>query len=559
MPSPATAVGTAPLRAAGATHPGRVRSENEDRLYIDAERGFFLVADGVGGHAAGEVAASIAVDVIAQRLERPTWTAEQRVREAVALANNEILKQAQELPQHAGMTCVLTLAVITGERVTIGHVGDSRLYKLTGDGIVKLTHDHSPVGEREDAGELSEVDAMRHPRRNEVFRDVGSAFREPDDRDFVEVVEATFESGSALLLCSDGLSDMLQSAEIVAIVRAHAGQPAAVAEALVAAANEAGGKDNVTVVYVEGDTFAAAVTAPGALRAVPSVRATPSSLHRVGSSRLTWLLAGVLAGLCGGLALAFWPGLDPMLGSRGRTLPVGTGDGQYRTIAAALASARPRDVIQLEPGDYIESVVLVDGMSLVARVPGSVTLRAPLGRPDWTSIALGGTAGGRIAGLRIVGSGEAPMDAAVRLAGHDLVVDDVAIEGDLRRGIDITGNGSVQVRASRFANVSGTAIQVAGEAAALIRHNVFVRTGSGETPAIDVAATAQPLLEANLFVGYVEALAPAARREQLLRGNYVMPRLQEAQPVQETGRGAAAGRAGARPGAERRPPPAGRR
>src|SRR5690606_19222354 len=118
------------LRAAGATHPGRLRTSNEDRLHVDAERGIFVVVDGVGGHAAGEVAAAIAIDIIVQRLERPLWSPEQRVREAIALANNEILAQAQATPQQMGMTCVLTLALVTERGLTIGHVGDTRLYEL---------------------------------------------------------------------------------------------------------------------------------------------------------------------------------------------------------------------------------------------------------------------------------------------------------------------------------------------------------------------------------------------------------------------------------------------
>ena len=252
------------VNAAAASDRGRLRTGNEDRHYVDVDRGVFLVVDGVGGHAAGEVAAAIAVDVITQRLERPIGTPAQRVREAIALANNEILRQAERSPAHAGMTCVLTLALLTEDQLTIGHVGDSRLYKLTRDGLRKLTHDHSPIGEREDAQEISEADAMKHPRRSEVFRDVGSAFHEPDDPDFIELVEATFEPDAALLLCSDGLSDMISSAVILRTVREQAGAPDRVVQSLIDAANKAGGKDNITVVYAEGADFAAASTAPDA-------------------------------------------------------------------------------------------------------------------------------------------------------------------------------------------------------------------------------------------------------------------------------------------------------
>src|SRR3712207_5023977 len=126
------------VQAASASDAGRVRSGNEDRAFVDVARGIFLVVDGVGGHAAGEVAAAIAVDVINQRLDRPIGTPAQRVREAIALANNEILRQAEHSPAHKGMACVLTLAVQNEDRLTIGHVGDSRLYKINREGIRKV-------------------------------------------------------------------------------------------------------------------------------------------------------------------------------------------------------------------------------------------------------------------------------------------------------------------------------------------------------------------------------------------------------------------------------------
>src|SRR5207249_4165008 len=97
------------------------------------------------------------------------------------------------------------LALVDVNRGVFGVIGDSRLYLLNGAGMQKLTHDHSPVGEREDRREMTELDAMRHPRRNEVFRDVGSAFRDKDDEEFVEIVEAPFTVDSAILLCTDGL------------------------------------------------------------------------------------------------------------------------------------------------------------------------------------------------------------------------------------------------------------------------------------------------------------------------------------------------------------------
>jgi serine/threonine protein phosphatase PrpC len=162
------------MRCAGASDPGRVRENNEDRFHVDVTRGIYIVVDGVGGQAGGETAAETALLQVRTRLERAAGSIEERLREAITLANNEVYRLSRTNAEWTGMACVLTAAVVADGQVTIGHVGDSRLYKLRRRTITKLTHDHSPVGEREDAGELDELDAMRHPRRNEVFRDVGS-------------------------------------------------------------------------------------------------------------------------------------------------------------------------------------------------------------------------------------------------------------------------------------------------------------------------------------------------------------------------------------------------
>ena len=522
------------VNAAAASDRGRMRTGNEDRHYVDADRGVFLVVDGVGGHAAGEVAAAIAVDVITQRLERPIGTPAQRVREAIALANNEILRQAERSPAHAGMTCVLTLALLTEDQLTIGHVGDSRLYKLTRHGLRKLTHDHSPIGEREDAQEMSEADAMKHPRRSEVFRDVGSAFHEPDDPDFIELVTETFEPDAALLLCSDGLSDMISSAVILRAVREQAGVPDRVVQSLVDAANKAGGKDNITVVYAEGTDFAAVSTAPDA---APEQRRVVDSARR---TRLTWLtiglLGGLVAGLLGGLALGEWLPFDSHVTSRRtRTLSVGAGAagppspggfgaaGRYPTITAANAASRPGDLIQLEPGEYAERVFLKDGVSLAAREPGTATVVAPSGDLGWATITVNGRLGSRISGLRLLGRPEAPQSVALHLSGHDVIVEDVTIEGDVLVAVEVAGTGSIAVHSSRFSDVQGMAMRIGPGAKPSIRHNAFVRKASaGTEPAIDVADSASPHLTANLFVGYPNAVRWAAGGPDLHRDNFFM-------------------------------------
>ena len=192
------------------------------------------------------------MEVMRERLERQTGTPEERLREAIALANNEIFRLSRARPEWNGMACVLTMALIEDDMVTVGHVGDSRLYLLRRGEIQKITHDHSPVGEREDRGEISEAEAMRHARRNEIFRDVGSAERNPDDPGFIEIETFPMPADGALLLCSDGLTDLVSSAEIRAGVERYAPDYDAAIHALIDAANHAGGKDNITIVMVAG-------------------------------------------------------------------------------------------------------------------------------------------------------------------------------------------------------------------------------------------------------------------------------------------------------------------
>jgi serine/threonine protein phosphatase PrpC len=240
--------------------PGRVRAENQDRACADDDLGIFLVVDGLGGHAAGEKAAETAVEVIRAemarvRLEEPDGDARDRIRRAITVANNRIFEEAADNETWRGMACVLTLAAVSDDKVIVGHVGDSRLYLTWNGAIRKLTSDHSPVGEREDAGELTEAQAMAHPRRNEVFRDVGSRRREPDEEDFIEVKEFLFKPDAAILLCSDGLSDLLTSTEMLEVIERYNGDPAQVAHELVEAANVAGGNDNITAIFVVGSEF----------------------------------------------------------------------------------------------------------------------------------------------------------------------------------------------------------------------------------------------------------------------------------------------------------------
>jgi serine/threonine protein phosphatase PrpC len=300
-------------RSGVATDTGLVRASNEDRYWIDDENGVFLVVDGVGGHAAGETAAETAVEVIRKDLRAASGDAsgstEDRVRRAIAAANNQIYAIARDSADLRGMACVLTLAVVDSSEMVIGHVGDSRLYLIWNGAIRKLTPDHSPVGEGEDAGELTEEQAMLHPRRNEVFRDVGTRPHEAGDDGFIEIRRCHFKPEAAFLLCSDGLSDVLPSVAIRDIVERYQGDPTQVARELVEAANEAGGKDNITALFVAGSEFRgreATGRLPGmreararhaTTRMRPAPTAASGAFRRFFTGRVAFLFYGVLLGI----------------------------------------------------------------------------------------------------------------------------------------------------------------------------------------------------------------------------------------------------------------------
>ena len=302
-------------RSGSASDAGRIRAENQDRSYVDDARGVFLVVDGLGGHAAGGKAAETALEVIRAELETSDGDIEQRIRAAIAAANNRISELAEQNEAWRGMACVLTLAVMNRDRVLVGHVGDSRLYLVWNGLMRKLTSDHSPVGEREDRGDLTETEAMLHPRRHEVFRDVGTRRREPDDDEFVEVKEFLFKPDAAILLCSDGLSDALTSAEMNEVIEHYSGDADEVAHNLVDAANCAGGKDNITAVFVAGPDFLGrsstamaearerhSITKARNAAVVETAPAARWGIRRIFTSRAAFLIYGFAIGVA--LALA---------------------------------------------------------------------------------------------------------------------------------------------------------------------------------------------------------------------------------------------------------------
>jgi PPM family protein phosphatase len=544
----------ASLAAAFRSDPGRVRTNNEDLPLVDAVRGVYGVIDGVGGQAAGEIAASLAREVIQQRLARPLGTPAERVREALAIANNEIFKRSEGEPALRGMACVATLAIVSDDTITIGHVGDTRLYTIGPGGLRKLTHDHSPIGEREDAQELSEAEAMRHPRRNEVFRDIGSAYRDKDEDEFVEVIVEPFERDRAILLCSDGLTDMLPSTSVERLVRAYAGSPQDVVDALVTAANDAGGKDNVTVVYAEPPGFAALLrrSVPSQSDAFPKSTAaddlidipirddqprpeTPTSppasaparglFARLVGSRTTWFSAGALAGVL--VALAIGWRLGALAIDTGRTLVVDPGGtASYRHVTDAMAVARPGDIVRLEPGMYRERIVLGDGVDLAARIPGTAIVARPSNaNGEVVGISVFGALSSSISGIRFESTDAQPLDIAVRLTRQGTSLDQLDFAGPMRTAIDVAPFAAVTVRGSWF-GVQGPALTLGADAQGTLTSNVLLRAGRSADPAIGVASSSQLVLRRNVFAGFgpdvIKGMTPTMR-QQVLIGNFVIP------------------------------------
>lgn len=242
----------------GITDPGKARGNNEDTFIAQPVlKNRFIAAcviDGVGGYEGGEVAAGLAHDAIADYLNgNENASIIVLLMAAVAAANEAIYKQKLISRRYEQMACVLTLALadIINNKIYYAHVGDTRLYLLRDNSLVKITHDHSFVGFLEDTGRLSEEAAMRHPKRNEIDKALGFDI-DVQSADYIETGESPFLPGDTILLCSDGLTDMINNSAIKSIVNTNKSLSIK-GKALINAANNAGGKDNITVVLVHNN------------------------------------------------------------------------------------------------------------------------------------------------------------------------------------------------------------------------------------------------------------------------------------------------------------------
>jgi serine/threonine protein phosphatase PrpC len=239
------------ITAFGLTDVGRRRESNEDDFLLEPSRGVYAVADGMGGHAAGEIASRLAIETLHEVLERKDTESEpmsvedaaEWLRGAVVEANRRICDSIRLHEERRGMGTTVVALVHSGQDAVVGHVGDSRLYLLRGKELVRMTSDHSWVNEQVKLGLMNDDTAQRHPMRNIVTRALGSR---PDV--LVDLTSIEVRPGDVFLLCSDGLNTMLSDEQIHATLMGHRQNPETACRALVEEANRHGGEDNVTVV-----------------------------------------------------------------------------------------------------------------------------------------------------------------------------------------------------------------------------------------------------------------------------------------------------------------------
>ncbi len=248
------------LRCVGLTDIGRVRDHNEDTIAYDAEIGLMVLADGMGGYNAGEVASGIAVKTIVglvrEAVEREDWRVHDTnagltrasiiLRDAIVRANKIIFQTARTQPQCEGMGTTVVGALFFDNRISIAHVGDSRLYRLRSDGLEQLTMDHSLLQELVDRGFYSAEEAQRAANKNYVTRALGV---EPNVD--VEVQEHPVHKGDLYLICSDGLSDMVEDDDIHLTISTFGANLENATSQLIQLGNDNGGKDNISVLVAE--------------------------------------------------------------------------------------------------------------------------------------------------------------------------------------------------------------------------------------------------------------------------------------------------------------------
>jgi PPM family protein phosphatase len=224
------------------TDAGRKRRRNEDAYVVEPP--LFAVADGMGGAQAGELASSLAAAALRDDVSK--GGGEERVAELIQQANRRVYERSSEDEAAAGMGTTMTVALVEEALVTIGHVGDSRAYLIRDGKLEQLTDDHSLVAELVRSGKLSPEEAETHPQRSVITRALGT---DPDVD--VDIFSIRTRPGDVFLLCSDGLTSMVDDERILTEVAGHRDDLKAAAKALVSAANKGGGEDNITIIFFE--------------------------------------------------------------------------------------------------------------------------------------------------------------------------------------------------------------------------------------------------------------------------------------------------------------------
>ena len=247
------------LEIASCTDAGMVRSHNEDSIASDQERGLVVLADGMGGYNAGEVASGMATTVLVTELQQSLKQkqpfeideqsgqpfAQKLLREQIAKANTSIYQAAQSQPQYAGMGTTLVVALFYDNRMTVAHIGDSRLYRMRGEDFRQITKDHSLLQEQIDSGMITQQQARLSQNKNLVTRALGiDPVVEAEIHDYETLPEDVY------LLCSDGLCDMVSDEDIGMTLQTLSANLRLCAQQLVQMANDNGGRDNISVILV---------------------------------------------------------------------------------------------------------------------------------------------------------------------------------------------------------------------------------------------------------------------------------------------------------------------
>ena len=239
------------MKVFSATDVGKIRSINQDYIFTSTDPvgnlpNLFVVADGMGGHNAGDFASHYGVSVMVETIRRDTnFNPVKIIRNGITAANREVLRSAVENPAMAGMGTTMVAASVVGEYLYVANVGDSRLY-LIDENIKQISQDHSLIAEMVRLGELSPEEARHHPDKNIITRAVGT-----EENVEIDFFDLRLDPGQWFLMCSDGLTNMVEDGEILRMLREASGSGEDPALALIGQANSNGGKDNIAVIAVQ--------------------------------------------------------------------------------------------------------------------------------------------------------------------------------------------------------------------------------------------------------------------------------------------------------------------